>query len=227
MSVVLCAASAEAAKPPLGVYYSFDTPAPAAVFAGMQDELARIFAPSGVSLAWRSMNSADGRGEDFPGLVTFRFIGHCTLDDVPDDVNPEGRPLGETKVSDGHVLPFATVDCDRIKAFIAPTLKRMPTQWKTEMLGRALARVSAHEIYHMLTGIATHDNSGIFRPVNTRTDLTTATFSFATPEQNWLRAWQQKQTKDAPDVRMAQQQTGGMPDDPILTESADPVFAGR
>lgn len=227
MSVLLCAASAEAAKPPLGVYYSFDTPAPSAVFAGMQDELARIFAPSGVSVAWRSIESAEGRGEDFPGLVTFRFIGRCTPDDAPGDIDPEGLALGETQVSDGHVLPFATVNCDTIKAFIAPSLKRMPTVWKTQMLGRALARVSAHEIYHMLAGVAKHDDSGIFRPVNTRTDLTTMTFAFAAPEQNWLRAWRQRETRGAPVIQTGRQEAGGSPDDAVLSDSGDTAFAGR
>lgn len=227
MSAACCANAAQAGKAPLGVYYSFDAPAPAALVTVMQSELARIFAPSGVTVAWRSATPSDNHPEDFPGLVLFRFIGRCTTDDIPDDVNPEGQSLGETAISDGHVLPFATVNCERIKAFIAPMLKRMPTQWKTEMMGRALARVSAHEIYHMLTGVAKHDDSGIFRPVNTRTDLTTTTFSFAPPEQNWLRAWQQRQTRDTSVAQTAPQQAGGSPDDPGLAESGDTAFAGR
>lgn len=227
MPLVFCVNAAQAGKAPLAVYYSFDTPAPAALVTVMQDELGRIFAPSGVSIAWRKAQSPDNRGEDFPGVAIFRFIGRCTLDDVPDGADPEGQSLGETAISDGHVLPFATVNCDRIKAFIAPKLKRMPTQWKTEMMGRALARVSAHEIYHMLAGVAKHDDSGIFRPVNTRTDLTTTTFSFAPPEQNWLRAWQQRQTRDTSVAQTAPQQAGGSPDDPGLAESGDTAFAGR
>lgn len=218
---------AQSASAPLGVYYSFDTPAPAALLDEMQAELSRIFAPSGVSVAWRASQTADDHAEEFPGIVVFRFIGHCTPDDAPDDIDPEGLALGETRVSDGHVLPFATVNCDRIKAFIAPSLKRMPTVWKMKMLGRALARVSAHEIYHMLAGVARHDDSGIFRPVNTRTDLTTTTFAFAAPEQNWLRAWRQRETPDASVIQMGRQQTGGSPDDPVLSESGETAFAGR
>ena len=194
LCALACANSGSAAKAPLGVYYSFDAPAPAALLDEMQSELTRILAPSGLSADWRASDEPRRHGEDFPGLVVFRFSGHCTVDDFEGDApNPAGQALAETDIINGHVLPFAKVDCDRVRALIAPTLKRMPRDWQTETLGRALARVGAHEIYHMLTGVEEHASRGIFQAGHSRRDLTATTFSFAGTENNWLHSWLEKQ----------------------------------
>jgi hypothetical protein len=60
---------------------------------------------------------------------------------------------------------------------------------KNARLGRAIARVSAHEIYHMLTGSEEHARRGIARAKHNREELTAPTFAFAREETNWLRAW--------------------------------------
>jgi hypothetical protein len=56
-----------------------------------------------------------------------------------------------------------------------------------------MARVGAHEIYHMLTGSDSHASQGIARASHTRADLTAPTFAFAKTETNWLRGWVDKQ----------------------------------
>jgi hypothetical protein len=65
----------------------------------------------------------------------------------------------------------------------------MPVDSGNAALGRAMARVGAHEIYHMLTGSTNHARSGIARAEHSRTELTEASFTFAKPEEDWLRAW--------------------------------------
>lgn len=225
MSALACAASPLDAKNPLGVYYSFDTPPPPAVVREMQSELSRIFTPSGISATWIRSDAPRVPGEDFPGIVVFRFSGHCTIDDFENDsADVAGQALAQADTVDGHVLPFARVDCERVRALIAPNLKAMPPDWKTEMLGRALARVSAHEIYHMLAGVETHSDSGIFQAGHSRRDLTAATFSFAEPENDWLRRWLQRQ---APLDQVAHAQTPDASGEPVLNESDSDDFAGR
>jgi hypothetical protein len=227
ISVLYCLNTALGAKAPLAVYYSFDSPPPAALLTEMQSELARILLPSGISATWFAADAPRRPDEDFPALVIFRFSGRCAFDDSSDDTRDHsgGQALGEAKTIDGHVLPFAKVDCDRVRALIAPDLKSMPPVWKTRMLGRAAARVSAHEIFHMLAGVEAHDDRGIFRAAHSRSDLTAATFSFAAPENNWLHEWLHRQTPEESIIQASQAHAAS--DDNAFAETDTAGAAGR
>jgi hypothetical protein len=224
ISALACANAVFAAQAPLAVYYSFDSKASPALLSTIQSEMAVILAPSGMTATWIQLDPSRRTGEDFAGLVVMRFHGRCSFDGVADkpDYDGAGKPLAQTDMVDGHVLPYATVHCDAVRDFIAPILGSMPWQWKTQMLGRALARVSAHEIYHMLAGVSIHDErDGIFQPSHSRQDLTEAVFAFAAPEKNWLHAWMERQRPPEPAVQ------AGAADDPATAESDSSAFAGR
>jgi hypothetical protein len=184
-----------ASSTPLAIYYSFDSPPSAALVTEMQAEVDRILGDSGVRVAWRAEESRRN-GEDFPGLVFLRFRGVCSSSQYPGDsqpsADPSGKPLAQTDVADGHTLPFSAVNCDAVRRFIAPVLKALGPGARNACLGRAMARVSAHEIYHMLTGSQEHARRGIARAAHTRADLTAPAFNFAQPQTDWLRAWAAK-----------------------------------
>jgi hypothetical protein len=184
---------------PLAIYYSFDTPPPGGVFTEMQSEMDRILAPANLRVAWRSTDTQNTGAEDFPDIVVFRFHGRCSLEanwtNEEFARDPGGLALARTQITDGHVLPFGEVDCDKLRYFLAPAAKSMDATTRNSALGRAMARVSAHEIYHMLTGSETHAATGIARPSHSRTELTAQTFSFAEAETEWLRAWVERQTR--------------------------------
>jgi len=59
---------------------------------------------------------------------------------------------------DGKVLPFSDVECDRVRASIRSANGR---QLSDLVLGRALARVLAHELYHVLARTPTHARAGL------------------------------------------------------------------
>jgi hypothetical protein len=190
VTLSLCAADVSVA--PLAVYYTFDTPPSAAVVTEMESEMARILAAAGVRVAWRDAASPRN-GEDFPALVMFRFRGVCSFDQDLEAIQrleaPAGQPLAETDIANGEVLPFGAVDCETVRRYIAPALKSVGRDEKDAALGRAVARVSAHEIYHMLTGSEGHARRGIARARHSREELTAPTFAFAQKETDWLRAW--------------------------------------
>jgi hypothetical protein len=186
-------------KAPLAIYYSFDTPTPDGVFTELESELDRILAPANLRVAWRSTDTQNSGAEDFPNIVVFRFHGRCSFESswteeelAPD---PGGLALARTEITDGRVLPFGEVDCGKLRHFIAPGVKSLDAHGRNAALGRAMARVSAHEIYHMLTGSETHAATGIARPAHSRAELTAQTFSFAKPETDWLRSWVERQTR--------------------------------
>ena len=191
ISVPACLQAISASDPRLAIYYSFDAPPGAALVAAMQSEVDRILAEAGVRSAWRALETRRN-GEDFPGVVFLRFRGVCSVDH-PVSGNSRGdisgESLGQTDIEDGHVLPFGSVDCDRLRSFVAPGLKGLGEEKKNASLGRAMARVSAHEIYHMLTASEGHARRGIARGSVSRADLMAPTFAFGEAETRWLRAW--------------------------------------
>jgi hypothetical protein len=180
---------------PLAIYYSFDVPPPAVLFTELKAELDQILAPARLPVAWRSSDAPRNGQEDFPEIAVFSFHGRCSFDGVADsELEPVGLALAETQISDGHVLPFGKVHCDQVRRFIEPATRSLSSEDKDAALGRALARVAAHEIYHMLTKSETHGSEGIARSRHSRADLTASTFMFAKTEINWLRTWVERLT---------------------------------
>lgn len=186
------ARAAARTETPLAVYYSFESIPADSLVREMQSELARILAPADLRVAWRALDNRVPE-EDFREVVVLRFRGVCAFDReaarAESGKDAAGATLAETDLVDGHVLPFGEVQCDQLRRYIAPAERKLDQQEGDAALGRAMARVAAHEIYHMLTGSAAHARSGIARAEHSRAELTGSTFDFARPETEWLRAW--------------------------------------
>jgi hypothetical protein len=217
--------AAALSSPQLAIYYSFDAALPpAALFTEMQSELTRILAPSGLRVAWRATDSPRNNGDDFPGLVMIRFHGTCFFDAAPlrdESADPSGLPLAQTQITDGRILPFATVNCDQVRRFIAPAEQFPDPERKNGSFGRALARVIAHEIYHMLSKSPSHASQGIERSRHSRADLTAPDFGFAPTETNWLQSWVSQVQRELP------VQSAGLTSTSQPTDTDDAVSAGR
>jgi hypothetical protein len=168
-------------------------PSPAAV-SQMEREITAIMQPSGLAFDWRMMK--DRRtGESFHDLVIFSFKGLCqAAGPIYDELGPIGdkRALAYTRVSDGRVLPFSDVECDTIRRYIAPNVQSAHPALREGMLGRALGRVVAHEMYHMLARTTDHAESGVARSFHTRKDLTDPEFHFAAREAEMLKRLDEK-----------------------------------
>jgi len=131
---------------------SHSSTASALVIGQMQRELGRIAKPTGRSFAFvDSEQAAPGR------RVSVRLLGDCT--GVLSLSSTRG-PLGWTKVIDGRILPYVEVDCDRVRATILPDIERQGPVLREAALGRALARVLAHELRHALARTLDHEDHG-------------------------------------------------------------------
>jgi len=172
------------AKSPVAVYTSYEqTPSDAAV-EEMQAELEAIMLPIGLELEWRSLEKARGN-EVAAELVVVAFKGSCRMDsDLPASMPPGA--LGWTHMSDGDVLPFADVSCDRIRRLIHPLVGGLERFKKEAALGRAIARVVAHELYHVFADTTKH-GKGIAKPFYTAAELTVEQFRFHEKETRILR----------------------------------------
>jgi hypothetical protein len=150
--------------------------ASAATFQEMKKELADLMSPAGVPLRWQEPLSFD----DVNGYtVVVDLSGNCTVPFHADPERPALRtPLGSTATADGSILPFVQVNCGALASLIAPLIGDQPESFREFVLGRALARVLAHELYHVLTQSENHADSGVAKAALSIADLTDSRFEF-------------------------------------------------
>jgi len=79
--------------------------------------------------------------------------------------------LADTSIADGRILPFFRVDCTRVIQMLGP-------HPESPVVGRALGRVIAHEIYHIVAHTAEHHDRGVAKAVFSIRDLTNPQFEF-------------------------------------------------
>lgn len=144
----------------------------------MQSEVDRLLAP-GMSVDWREWSQRTA-GVDFPRIVTVTLKGVCIAAPGGNQLPAKSRfALASTVISDNVVLPFAEVDCDRLRAVITPALlKTDPKRWP-ELMGRAMGRLVAHELYHMLLQSRDHSDNGLAKACFRPGDLTAEHFPFS------------------------------------------------
>jgi hypothetical protein len=92
--------------------------------------------------------------------------------------NPNPGALGWTHMSDGVILPFSDVDCGRIRSFIQKSIRKQDPLDREVILGRAIGRVLAHELYHVLANTEQHGTCGVGRAVYSVQELLSSDFQF-------------------------------------------------
>ncbi len=116
-------------------------------------------------LEWKSREEAENAS--FDDLVVVRMNGACELPSAalpPPPLYDELGPLASTYETDGEVQPFSEVSCDRVGAFVRSGLHGGDFKKGDLLLGKALGRVLAHELVHMLTRSKEHSREGVFQP---------------------------------------------------------------
>ncbi|MBK7930049.1 MAG: hypothetical protein IPJ98_22035 [Bryobacterales bacterium] len=129
--------SAQDAPPVALTVYMRDAGAcPVRVLDEMQAETAAILRPAGITLAWRHFPHA-GQCDPVPALIVLTFAGACRGEGR---CEPAGRSvaLGWTHRTDGEILPFCVVDCDRVRQVVNPAIQHMPVEVRNYFYGRAL-----------------------------------------------------------------------------------------
>jgi hypothetical protein len=174
----------------VAVFLDFQASASPLAVSEMKQEIASILRPSGLELDWHMLR--DRRSSDtFADLVVLTFKGVCEEEEpLINELGPVGRgaPLAFTHISEGKILPFSEVQCDTIRKYIAPHLASSKPQDRDAILGRALGRVVAHELYHIFAGTTEHAANGIEKSFHTPKELTARQFHFTAHEFEVLRA---------------------------------------
>lgn len=146
-----------------------EKPLPSKALESLKGEMSRLFGPSGVRLAWADQTSA-ALGYEAQGIVVVRLRGDCRIPDLPMPPDERG-PLAWTHISDGAVLPFSEVSCEKVTRAAQTALFGGERARREELMGRALGRVVAHELVHILLRKKGHEARGLFRKGLTARDL--------------------------------------------------------
>lgn len=166
------------------------------VLNAMEREVESLAAPSGIRIAW-VLDTGELRPSERFAILTLR--GVCRLDaplPAATQMAKDVIPLGQTQVADGQVLPFADIRCDPIRALVTRELFARPSNQREGLLGRAIGRVMAHELYHVLLRTRSHGKAGLARPAQSSADLIGDTDTFAPSDERKL-SWLSGESKIA------------------------------
>ena len=153
----------------------------ASAIQAAQLELQRILRPTGFEMVWKDLQLRKSN-EQFDQVVVLRFEGKCSAAGAAVDSHRPGRResvgLADSSVSNGQVLPFFRVDCEYLAQMLDSALRSMNERDRDVVFGRALARIMAHEIYHITGQTKEHQERGVAKASFSEHDLTTSRFDF-------------------------------------------------
>src|ERR1700733_3647090 len=152
-----------AAMPPstgadVTVVVNFQNAYSAPAIQAMEREVEQILKATGVSLEWRTRSEASDA--TFNDLVVMTFKGSCVFSPMP-VLYDELGPYAITRTAGGEVQPFGEVDCDHVASSLHTAMSGDDYAKADLLLGRALGRVVAHELVHMLTKSKQHGREGV------------------------------------------------------------------
>jgi hypothetical protein len=170
---------------PLTVVFQFDNPHSKKAFEEMKRELGSIFKNAGIQIGWRDRDQVSS-SESFANLVVVKFRGACKIDPATDRDEDSG-PLAFTYTSDGAILPFSEVECDRVRSSLRHAVSGGDRTRSDLVFGRAMARVLAHELYHVLSGTESHAAKGVAQRALSGSDLIGDQLELSQDELNSMR----------------------------------------
>ena len=184
-------AAGESRAPRVGIFLDFDQDPSESSIAAMEQEVGAVLKATGAHFSW--LKFRDAPPETFDDLAVLRFQGSCRMagrDGVAADSHP--LTLASSALSAGSVTSYGSVLCDQIRTCISGLLGDSCARDRELAFGRALGRVVAHELYHMLARTAEHTRTGVTKAVQTPYDLVRDHFYLDRQALQWLRSRLQK-----------------------------------
>lgn len=182
LSFGLCTGLAEPVSSPdrrVVVYLQAGTSGkPDSTVSYMQRELETLMREAGYSVTWKVPGNPSDEGDSNIAVVELR--GSCKAPEAGSHVMPvrNGASLASTAVDGDHVLPFSWINCETLTQMLAPSLAGIKSKQRDFLYGRAMGRVLAHELYHMLANEREHVGSGVGKPSFSAKDVLGETFAF-------------------------------------------------
>jgi hypothetical protein len=172
-------------RPTVGLLVEFPDETSPMVRSWFHRETERVLGTAGMLVVLRNYRDALNY-EPFERMVIIEIGGKCLL---PRTLEwRDGAPMGMTHITDGEVLPFVELDCQRVLLALGQGGCEARHTLPETVLGRALARVAAHEIVHVLTGSTRHDSYGLMKPSFSRHELCDPVARFSEETMQRLRS---------------------------------------
>jgi hypothetical protein len=166
------AASPRAAAAKLTIYLKTEASQSIRPLHSLKQELSKLMETAGYEVDWRGPEDSHIETRAFLAMVELR--GSCEAPSgnlAFESVLSSKADLASTYVSDGQILPFSWVNCDNVTKLLGPTLAGQPGALGDFLYGRAVARLLAHELYHMLLHTSDHTKNGITKSHMSAGDL--------------------------------------------------------
>jgi len=160
----------------IGVLLKFDNEPGHAFLQSLERELGEVMADSSIRLNWVFEQR---HGESWSRVFNVTLHGACSGALAPRIKPGIHITLAHSISQDGSILPYAELDCDRLKSFLQTE--------REARFGRAAGRVLAHELYHVLLQTPAHSETGIAKAVQTPAALLSRSLRFRSEDLERLR----------------------------------------
>jgi hypothetical protein len=148
------------------VVLQFEKPYSEQSIREMKIEAQSLITDPRVKLSWR-LASELSASDAFARMIVVRLRGSCEIDQPAPPLAAQNVPLAYTYFSAGEPMPFSDIECDRIRS----SLRSAPGGRSDLVFGRALGRVLAHELHHILAKTRAHTQTGCTRKSLSTVDL--------------------------------------------------------
>ncbi len=173
--VAFLAASCFGASREVVVYLSGD--AQPTSLEAMKSEAGALLQSAGYHLAWNNLRDARGASVN-ASVIVLEMRGKCQPPNLAIPARDQSASLASTAMIDGKLLPFVTLECDALSRLIASALAK--TGGDMDFLyGRAMGRLAAHELNHILGNTREHVSGGVAKSSFSAQDVLADRFEFA------------------------------------------------
>lgn len=162
--------AALAASSEVTVLLQFDVPAHhPETMAALENEVKEQLKPTGLKVELKRREEVDPQA-NFTDVVLVKFRGTCTMQHWAPLMDERG-PWAWTHAVDGEVLPFSEVACDQVRRAVKQAMWGGERGQANTLYGRALGRVVAHELFHILAKTKHHGKDGLAKTALTPRQL--------------------------------------------------------
>jgi len=162
------------------IFLTSDSAIAPAAFLELKQEVSALMQPTSIHVDWRDPAIDRGAVEnDYSAVIRLR--GLCRPPEVTTNFEHAakgGFTLASSAVADGVILPFGDIDCAALNSFLGPSLWKEPGPTREFVYARAMARLMAHELYHVIEQTHAHARSGVAEPAFTVAELLSDRFEF-------------------------------------------------
>ena len=156
----------------LVVYLKAPPGQPSRPIEEMMHEADALIAAAGYTVSWRALG-VSGRDTVDGSLAVLELRGVCRplQPSAPVEFLTVGASLASTAIAGGKVLPYSQLECENLTRFVALSLAREAAGKREYLYGRAMGRLFAHELFHVLIGTRDHDGAGVAKRSLSAKDL--------------------------------------------------------